>query len=172
MAEFILEFIRNDPKIVLMIFALLVTTFGVSLAVTVRKINASNRFLNKLEADSLYQIDENLGNVERLLAKVTATKVGSNNKIILRDAIDEYPSIPDLNVNEVELEKLSKHFADLCANLDKYNDNVMARKGFCMRYQELGNFARRMLSLFEKSKFSNISLEFGKLHLKQAGIIQ
>lgn len=153
-----------------MIFALLVSTFAASLAVTVRKINETNRFYDKLEADSVYQISENIRNIDRILAGTTAEKSQDRSKITLRDAMDEYPNIPVLVVGEAELEKLSKYFADMCANLDKYNDNIIRRKGFCMRYQEYGNYARKILGLFEKTGFNNISLEFAKLHLKQAGV--
>lgn len=172
MLEFILEFIRSDPKLVLMIFALLVSTFAASLAVTVRKINETNRFYDKLEADSVYQISENINNIDRILAGTTAKESSDHSEITLRDALDEYPNIPALIVGVAELEKLSKHFAGMCANLDKYNDNIIRRKGFCMRYQEYGNYARRILSLFEKACFNNISLGFAKLHLKQAGITE
>ena len=172
MLEFILEFIRNDPKLVLMIFALLISTFAASLTVAVKKINETNRFYDKLEADSVYQIGENIKNIERILAGVEGEKSSDGRKLTLRDALDDYPNIPALIVNASELEKLSKPFADMCANLDKYNDNVIQRKGFCMKFQEYGNYARRILSLFEKTGFNNISLGFAQLHLKQARVVQ
>lgn len=172
MLAFILEFIRSDPKLVLMIFALLISTFAAGLAVAVKKINETNRFYDKLESDSVYQIGENIKNIERILSGTTGEKSSDRSKITLRDAIDDYPNISALIVSRAELEKLSKHFADMCANLDKYNDNVIKRKGFCMKFQEYGNYARRILSLFEKSGFNNISLGFARLHLKQAGVVQ
>ena len=172
MLEFILEFIRSDPKLVLIIFALLVSTFTASLAVTVRKINEINRFYDKLEADSVYQIGENIKNIERILAGTTGEKLSDRSKIALRDVMDDYPNIPVIIVSGNELEKLSKHFADMCANLDKYNDNVVKRKGFCIKFQEYGNYARRVMSLFEKTGFNNINLGFAQLHLKQAGVVQ
>jgi len=170
--EFILEFIRSDPKLVLMIFALLISTFAASLALTVKKINETNRFYDKLEADSVYQISENIKNIERILTGTTGEKSSDNSRVTLRDAMDDYPNIPALIVSADELEKLSKHFADMCANLDKYNDNVINRKGFCMKLQEYRNYARRILSLFEKTGFNNISLGFAQLHLKRAGVVQ
>lgn len=172
MLEFILDFIRSDPKLVLMIFALLISTFAASLAVTVKKINETNRFYDKTEADSAYQIGENIKNIERVLSRVTGEKSSDRSKITLRDALDEYPNIPVLTVSTNELENLSKHFADMCANLDKYNDNIIKRKGFCMKFQEYGNYAKRVMSLFEKSGFNNVCLGFAQLHLKQAGVIQ
>lgn len=172
MLEFILDFIRSDPKLVLMIFALLISTFAASLAVTVKKINETNRFYDKLETDSIYQISENIKNIERILARTTGEKSSDRTEIKLRDALDEYPNIPALTANKTELENLSKHFADMCANLDKYNENIIKRKGFCMKFQEYGNYARRVMSLFEKSGFNNICLEFAQLHLQQAGVIR
>lgn len=143
-----------------------------SLALAVKRINESNRFYDKLEADSTYQISENIKNIERILAGASGEKSSDRTKIKLRDALDEYPNIPALIVGEAELESLSKHFADMCANLDKYNENIIKRKGFCMKFQEYGNYARRLMSLFEKSGFNNICLGFAQLHLQQAGVIQ
>ena len=169
--NFILEFIQSDPKLVLMIFALLVSTFVASLTVVIKKINANNRFLDKLEADSLYQINENLKNIERIIAGTKVRPLGKNEEISLHDAIDAYPNIPEMRADEQDLDKLSRYFADFCGNLDKYNDNIIQRKGFCMRFQEYGNIARRILTVFQKCRYENISLGFAKLHLERSNII-
>jgi len=156
--NFILEFIRNDPKLVLMIFALLVTTFSASLAVAIKKINANNRGLDKLEADSLYQISENLKNIERILSATKVRVVGKTENISLREVMDAYPDIPDMAAAEQDLDRLSRHFSDFCGNINKYSDNIIQRKGFCMRFQEFGNIARRILAIFKKCGYENISL--------------
>ena len=160
MLEFITEFIRSDPKFVLAIFALLITTFSASLTLTVRKINENNRFLDKLEADSNYQISENLKNIERILSETIAEIPGRPIPFALRKALDEYPNIPNINVSSDDLDRLSKPFAEMCANLDKYKYNVIRRKGFCMKFQEHGNYARRLLSLFEKAGFESFTVGF------------
>ncbi len=71
---------------------------------------------------------------------------------------------------DVAFDQLSPYFAEYCANLDKYNSNIMPRKKVCMFYQEHGRRARRLLELFKKNNYDDISLGFAKLHLRQADI--
>ena len=169
MSEFLLEFVRQYPMLVLGILALLVSTLGVSTALIVRRVNADNRFYDKLEADSLSQINQNVKDIERILSAPFKLENGTDD-LSLNDILDSRKlDYRDANVNS-KLSMLSPYFAEYCANLDKYNSNIIPRKQVCMVYQEHGKRARRILELFERNQYGDISFEFAKLHLKQANI--
>jgi hypothetical protein len=170
MSEFIFEFIQANPRLILAMLALLISTLGVGITLKVRKTNAENRFYDKLEADSLYQIDQNVKDIERILNDPIYDGDNLNKNTTLNAILDEAHNMDAVSGIDAALGKLSCYFAEYCANLDKYNSNIMPRKMVCMVYQEHGRRARRLLELFEKSKYKDISLEFAKLHLSQADI--
>jgi len=169
-SEFVIEFIQENPKLILAMLALLVSTLGVSIALKVRKTNAENRFYDKLEADSLYQINQNVRDIERILDAPIYAEDNLNDKITLNAILDEPRDITSIPGIDSALGRLSRYYAEYCANLDKYNSNIMPRKKVCMVYQEHGKRARRLLELFENNNYEDISLSFAKLHLSQAEI--
>jgi len=169
MSEFVIEFIQTNPKLILSMFALLVSTFGVSIALKVKKNNTDNCFYDKLEADSLYQIDQNVKDIERVL-NAPIEIANNSDKTTLNIILDEGENARVTSGIDSELGKLSRYFVEYCANLDKYNSNIMPRKKICFVYQEHGKRARRLVKLFEINKYDDISLGFAKLHLSQAEI--
>ena len=168
MIEFILEFVRGNPMLVVGLLALSVGTLSASIALSVRKANAENRFYDKLESDSLNQIDKNYKDIERILSNKVEIGPGKNSTLL--DIMDGVEKDHDFKKFRQVLQGLARYFSEYCANLDKYNSNIMHRKQVCMVFQEHGRRARRILKLFEVAGYSDIGIEFSKIHLQQAGI--
>ena len=169
MIEFILEFVRQNPMLVVGLLALYVGTHSASVAIRVRKANTENRFYDKLESDSLNQIEKNYKDIERVLGNKVDMGQGKNSTLL--DILDGLENDPDLKKFAQTLQILARYFSEYCANLDKYNSNVMHHKQACMVFQEHGRRARRILKLFEVAGYSDIGIEFSRIHLQQAGII-
>lgn len=169
MNEFILEFVRENPMLVVGLLALSVGTLSASVAIRVRKVNAENRFYDKLESDSLNQIEKNYKDIERILGNKVEMGAGKNSTLL--DIMDGVEKDRDFKKFEQSLQSLARYFSEYCANLDKYNSNIMHRKQVCMIFQEHGRRARRIFKLFEVAGYSDIGIEFSKIHLQQAGII-
>ena len=166
MSGFIFEFLGDNPKLIAAILALMVSTYGVSLTLSIRRKN----FYEKLEADSLSQIEQNHKDIERILNKTVVVSAGET--VSLQDIVDGIARDIDFSHFGHQLQSLARYFSEYCANLDKYNSNIMLRKKVCMRFQEHGRYARRLQTLFEKAGYSDIGVEFSKLHLRQAGIVE
>ncbi len=66
--------------VVLGILALLVSTLGVRKTLIVKRVNVENRFYDKLEADSVYQLSQNVKDIERIL-NMPLELEGSSKKI-------------------------------------------------------------------------------------------
>lgn len=170
MVDFLVDFIRLNPKLVLAAVGVLVALLGLSVAKTSLKTNRENRHYDKLEADSLYQIEENLKEIQKVLEEPIEGGDGHG----LESSLNKLLTSP-IEINNKEglnkaLSKLSQPFARFCANLEKYHDNIMPRKGICMIFQEYENKARSYLRLFEHSNYDDVALGFAKLHLQQADI--
>ena len=166
MSGFIIEFVGENPKLITAILALMVSTLGVSLTLSIRR----NNFYEKVEADSLNQIEQNHKDIDRVLNKTVV--VGAGKTVSLQDVVDGITRNIDFRHFDHQLQSLARYFSEYCANLDKYSSNIMFRKKVCMRFQEHGRYARRLKTLFEKAGYSDIGFEFSKLHLRQAGIIE
>lgn len=162
------SFVRDNPEITIGLAGLLFAALGIMLTVNTVSRNRINRFYDKLEADSLCQINENLKNIERILRKT----IKGNDNLTLYDILDRTESSEDIYTSSRSFESLSPYFAEYCANLDKYNSNIIPRKKICFNFQEHGKKARAILSMFQKYDYEDISLGFAKLHLKSAGIIE
>ncbi len=134
----------------------------------IHRISQRNKFYDDLEKTSIFQINENLRDIERILNKEID---GESHGFKLQDILDgTVKPEPSVNIRE-QLATLSPYFAGYCANLDKYSSNIMPRKQVCFNFQEYGNKARRILSLFKAYNYQDPSLGFAKLHLKSAKIM-
>jgi len=166
MSGLIIEFVGENPKLITAILALMVSTLGVSLTLSIRRKN----FYEKLEADSLNQIEQNHKDIDRILNKTVV--VGAGESVSLQDIVDGIARDIDFSHFGHQLQSLARYFSEYCANLDKYNSNIMLRKKVCMRFQEHGRYARRLLALFEKAGYSDIGIDFSIDHLCTAGIVE
>ena len=166
MFDFIVSFVRENPELIVGLLALLISVLGYGLA----RVAQTKKFYEGLEKDSLYQLSENLKDIDRILLK----PLGTEGNITLQDILDEGTIDEGTQLVTRQLEVLSPYFAGYCANLDKYSDNILSRKKFCFNFQEHSNKARRIYDLFKRFKrfeHKDISLSFAELHLKSADIL-
>ena len=168
MLEFSVIFVKENPELVIALIGLMLAAISVGVAKRSHRISQENRFYDDLEKTSIYQIDENLKDIERIFNKKINDEIHS---FQLQDILDgTIKADPSLNIHE-QLAILSPYFANYCANLDKYFSNIMPRKKVCFNFQEYGNKARRILSLFKECNYRDVSLDFSKLHLQSTKII-
>ena len=160
------SFVRDNPEITIGLVGLLLAALGIIITLNALSRNRTNRFYDKLEKDSLYQIDESLKSIERILRKA----IQGDDSLTLYDILDQSALPEDIRSCKV-FESLSPYFAEYCGNLDKYNSNIMPRKKICFTFQEHGKKARAIHELFKKCNYTDISLGFAELHLKSADII-
>jgi len=167
MVHSLIEFVTNNPELVVSLLVLLVTTLGIVVTTRAIKINRDNRFYDKFEADSLFQIEQNLKDIERILK----SPIHCDTSLTLYDILDHNDMPESISMINSSIVRLSPYFAEYCSNLDKYNANVLSRKKICFTFQEHSKKARAILTMFEKCKYEDISLSFAKIHLISAGII-
>ena len=164
MFDFIVTFVRDNPELIIGLLALLVSVLSYGLT----KMTQTKSFYEGLEKDSLFQLGENLKDIDRILTK----PFDVNGGMALQDILDEGKVSVNSQLITQQLEILSPYFAGYCANLDKYSDNIIPRKTFCFNSQEHGNKARKIYTLFNRFDYKDISLGFAELHLKSAGILE
>ena len=161
------SFVRDNPESTIGLIGLLLTALGVIIPLNIASRNRVNRFHDNLEKGSLYQIDENFKNIERVLGKT----IQGDDSLTLNDILDHSTPPEDINGSCKVFESLSPYFAEYCANLEKYNSNIMPRKQICFTFQEHSNKARAILDMFKKCNYTDVSLGLAELHLKSADII-
>lgn len=168
MLDFFVIFVRENPELVIALMGLMLAAISIGIAKRSHRISQENKFYDDLEKTSIFQIDENLKDIERILNKEINSE---SHSFKLQDILDgTVKAEPSVNIHE-QLATLSPYFANYCANLDKYSSNIMPRKQICFNFQEYGNKARRILSLFKEYNYQDISLGFAKLHLQSTKII-
>ena len=170
MVDFFVKFIQSNPELVLASVTSLLALWGVSFARRSFTTYRENRFYDNLEADSLYQIEENLKEIQKVLEEPIEGGDGNGLATTLYKLMGHSGNIQNKEGLNKALAGLSPPFAKFCANLDKYNSNIMKRKEVCMKFQEYGNKARAYFTLFERAGYDDIPLSFAKLHLNQANI--
>jgi hypothetical protein len=170
--DFLIEFIGQKPELILTILALLIGTLGVSTAIFAKQISIKNRLNDKLEADSAYQLNQNRKDIERILSEPLGHLKKSEEKISLHEFMDGKTKITNIKVNNGNLEKLSKYFSEYCGNLNKYFENIIPTKKVCFVFQEHCSRAKQIEKMFDNANYSDIPLEFAKLHLKNIDLYE
>ncbi|WP_444912285.1 hypothetical protein [Microbulbifer sp. PAAF003] len=170
MKDFLFEFISSNSTLLVTCLGILAALFTISIMRKIHQKNLRDRSYDELKSSSLYQIEENLKDIQRVFDKPIKCENGDGLERTLSQLLIDPTSPRNEEAIKETLSKLSPLFAEFCSNLDKYHDNIMSSKDYCPIFQEHGRKAIKYLRLFEQSNYDDIPLRFAKLHLESADI--
>ena len=157
------NYVSHNPTVALAFVAVFIALNSLMLA----RWQRDRAFYENLERTSIFQITENLNDIDRILGQ----NIGIDTDYSLQNILDgkiKTPKTPEL---EKQLSVLARYFSEFAGNLDKYSSNIISRKKVCFNFQEYGNKARKYYRLFKHYGYKDIGIEFSILHLKSAGIL-
>jgi hypothetical protein len=162
----LIHLIENNPGNTLAVLGVLLTAVSLLITLIIHRESNDNNFYDRLENDSLYQINESYKNIDRILTQALFME----SELTLFDLEDIKTQAQSNDMGKI-LIQLAPYFAEYCSHLDKYSNNILPQKKVCFTFQEHSKKARALLSIFQENDYDDVSLLIAIHHLKSAKII-